>query len=324
VKVETIPIDRIDIGERRRRDYGDIGALAKGIERVGLLEPIIVERNGKKDRFRLICGERRLKAIQLLRRPTIDAQLLEYLSEAELRDIELEENENRKALTERERTLTFEASEKLLGQAKRAAAVISNAPLEKDPRGRKSDHGAAKTEIADALGVSHAAIRRAEQHVATVEQFPFMKAGKWRQSDVLRIRERIEELPQTERDDAAGVIGCAKLMDPDMAVTLVENLASKQPEERKQIYDLSKSADSRDKSLALTKAAELPPMPDPRLGILENILKSLQAAIKPFPDDPLTPELIQIHSTVRTVKNKVEAVSFDARRNRTQTGATVQ
>jgi ParB family chromosome partitioning protein len=253
MKIVDVPLNEIEVGERRRQDYGDIGALAKGIERVGLREPIIVDRNGKKNHYRLVAGERRLRAASMLKWPTIPAQLVEHLSETELRDIELEENENRKPLTECERTRTFTSAKRLVDSAKRAAQLISQGPCEKDPRGRKPRDGAAKIDIAAALGVSHQTIRNAEQQIETAQRFPFMQTGNWRQSDVLRIRERIEELPEEEREQAAGVLGCAKLLDPDMAVDLMENLGAKTLRERQEIYELSRSDDPREISLALTE-----------------------------------------------------------------------
>jgi ParB family chromosome partitioning protein len=311
VNIVEVPLGQIQIGERRRQDFGDIDGLAKGIKRVGLLEPIIVESNGGEYRYRLVVGERRLRAAWLLGWKTIPAQLREHLSEAELRDIELEENENRKSLTERERTRTFESSKKLVENAKRAVEVLAQSAPKVSTGGRPAEPASTRA-VAEALGIDRRTVDRAEQHVETAERFPFMQAGKWRQSDVLRIRERIAELPEEEHEQAAGVLGCAKLLDPDMAVELMENLGAKNPQERQEIYELSRSTDPRDISLALTKAANLPPMPDRRLGIIDNALHVLNAAIRPFPKDPLTPRFISIVSELQAVRLQVKEVSYDA------------
>ena len=58
---QTRPIDEIIVGERVRRDMGDIEALAASIDEIGLLNPIVVTPDG-----RLLCGERRLLAAKLL------------------------------------------------------------------------------------------------------------------------------------------------------------------------------------------------------------------------------------------------------------------
>ena len=322
MEVVEIPIEQIEVGERRREDFGDIDALAKGIQRVGLLEPIIVDRNGKKDRYRLIAGERRLRAVGMLKWKTVPACLREHLTDAQMRDIELEENENRKSLTDRERARDFASSKKLVENAKRAAEVLNQAESKpRSPQGGRPSQSDSTRAVAAALGTSQSSVIRAEQHVETAEKFPFMQAASWRQSDVLRVRERIEELPTEEREAAADVLGCAKLLDPSKAVELVENITAKKPEERKVIYDLAQSEDPRKRSLALTEAAKLPPMPDPRLGILDNALRFVNAAIKPYPADPLTPQLIQIRSELQKVRAAVKEVSYDARRVQ---GGTVQ
>src|SRR5262249_784353 len=62
----TLPLDRIIVGERHRKDMGDIAALAASIAEVGLLQPIAVTFDGY-----LIAGERRLRAVELLGWKTI-------------------------------------------------------------------------------------------------------------------------------------------------------------------------------------------------------------------------------------------------------------
>jgi ParB/Sulfiredoxin domain len=50
-------IDEITVGERHRRDLGNIDALAASIREIGLLHPIVIAPDG-----RLIAGVRRLRA----------------------------------------------------------------------------------------------------------------------------------------------------------------------------------------------------------------------------------------------------------------------
>lgn len=166
--------------------------------------------------------------------------------------------------------------------------------------------------VADAIGVNRATIQRAEKHVETAENFPFMRG--WRQSEVLAAREKLENIPEAERDDAVGVITCAKLMDPATAVELLENIAAKTSTKRVELYGLSKSEDPRDRSKALSYAAELPPLADPRINAVESALAALSRATNPYPHDPLTPEFLKVAGELRRLKKLVEAVSYDARR----------
>ena len=321
--IKEVPVEKIEVGERRRIDYGDIAGLARGIAKVGLLEPIIVDRNGDPNVYRLVAGERRLRAVLSLNWPTIPAQLRETLTEEELREIELEENENRKSLTEQERRRSFLSSKKLVENAKKAGEILSVLGTDKPlPRGHAPKHGTSREAIATDIGTTVNTLRKAEKHVEAAERFPFLQGADWRQSDALRITERLEELPEPERDLACGVLSCAKLLDPALAVTLVENIIAKKPVERQEIYQLSTSEDPRQQSLALTKAAQLPPMPDPRLGVLDNVLRILQAAIKPFPNDPITPRLKEVRTEIQKIRASVKEVSFDAQRD--SKGETVQ
>jgi ParB family chromosome partitioning protein len=52
-----LAIESVIVGERHRRDLGDLDALAANIKDTGLLRPIVVRRDGT-----LIAGERRLRA----------------------------------------------------------------------------------------------------------------------------------------------------------------------------------------------------------------------------------------------------------------------
>ena len=58
---DTRHIDPIIVGERRRRDMGDVDGLAASIAEIGLLHPIVINSQGE-----LIAGERRLGAVQQL------------------------------------------------------------------------------------------------------------------------------------------------------------------------------------------------------------------------------------------------------------------
>ena len=53
-KPEAIAVSSITVGVRHRHDIGDLTSLAKSIEDVGLLHPIVVDQSGA-----LIAGEPR-------------------------------------------------------------------------------------------------------------------------------------------------------------------------------------------------------------------------------------------------------------------------
>lgn len=101
--MNKIHIDEIIVGSRFRKDLGDIAALAKSIETIGLLQPI-----GINEQHRLIFGERRLRAFQFLGRKEIPVRVIKMES---VLHGEYAENEVRKDFTASERVAIGEAIE---------------------------------------------------------------------------------------------------------------------------------------------------------------------------------------------------------------------
>jgi ParB/Sulfiredoxin domain len=58
---QVLPIARITVGTRHRKDLGDIAGLAASIDDIGLLHPITVDEEN-----RLLAGARRLAACKSL------------------------------------------------------------------------------------------------------------------------------------------------------------------------------------------------------------------------------------------------------------------
>lgn len=75
-RFEKIPIDKIKIGNRIRKEHKKIQMFAKSISSLGLLNPITVrdERNGT---FFLLAGFGRLKAHELLGMDKIMAHIVD-------------------------------------------------------------------------------------------------------------------------------------------------------------------------------------------------------------------------------------------------------
>ena len=88
-------IDSITVGVRHRRDLGDMTALMKSIEEVGLLQPVTVTPDGV-----LVCGLRRLEAMRRLGRRTLSVWVRSGISD-QLSHLlaQQDENEQRKPLS---------------------------------------------------------------------------------------------------------------------------------------------------------------------------------------------------------------------------------
>lgn len=96
-----VPIDKIDLSGRRRSEFGDVQDLADSIMEVGLVHPPVIR---KKDR-KLIGGERRIRAFQLLKCDIIPIMYREDMSDAQLKELEFRENFDRKEMTWQENVL---------------------------------------------------------------------------------------------------------------------------------------------------------------------------------------------------------------------------
>ena len=88
-------IDSITVGVRHRKDPGDLNALMRSIEEVGLLQPVTITPDGV-----LICGWRRLEALRRLGRRTLNVWVRSGISD-QLSHLlaQQDENEQRKPLS---------------------------------------------------------------------------------------------------------------------------------------------------------------------------------------------------------------------------------
>lgn len=185
-------ISAITVSERRREDMGDIAGLAESIRKHGLLHPIVVDASGL-----LVAGERRLRAMQSLGKPWIEVKQLGELSEAELREIELEENLRRKDLTEAERSRTLV---RLVEAAREVAETCTESvQVSKPTRGPSVTSGSYR-DISQRTGVPVATIRDAEQHVAAVERYPELEPLP--QSTAIKSAKELDAAPAASRDEA--------------------------------------------------------------------------------------------------------------------------
>lgn len=87
--VRDVDISKIRIGDRFRRQVGDLSNLADSIERIGLLQPVLID-----GRHNLIAGMRRIRAFESLGRTSIPC--IVYTEMPPIPDCEIDENVRRK------------------------------------------------------------------------------------------------------------------------------------------------------------------------------------------------------------------------------------
>lgn len=92
-----VNISDLVIEDRQRKDLGAVDELAESIKLRGLINPITIAP--LEDGYKLIAGERRVRAHEALGRSKVEARLFEDLSPRDQQLIELEENIKRKQLS---------------------------------------------------------------------------------------------------------------------------------------------------------------------------------------------------------------------------------
>ncbi|MBC8453443.1 ParB N-terminal domain-containing protein [PVC group bacterium] len=86
-----VPLDTIIIKERVREEIGNLDSLMKSMQKHGQLNPVTLSRENE-----LIAGHRRLLAAKEMGWQYIDVSIVDYSTDIEKLELELEENIHRK------------------------------------------------------------------------------------------------------------------------------------------------------------------------------------------------------------------------------------
>jgi hypothetical protein len=162
-----------------------------------------------------------VETARLLRRPrspAVDVRSLGELTETERREIELEENLQRKDLT------VLERSKMLVRLAETAQQIdLEQAqPCGESPRGQFSEQPGSRRRAAERIGVPEKTIREAQQHVE-IKQYHALEA-----------REKLERIPASDRQAAIALVSQPGV-PPKSAIQLLGNLAAMPAHERERV-----------------------------------------------------------------------------------------
>jgi len=190
--VVTLPVASIKIGNRYRKDMGDLFSLAQSIKELGLLQPIAVDKE-----HRLIYGERRLMAHIALERETILARIIEV--DALL--AEQAENEVRKAFTPSERVAIAAAIEEVIGNRKGQRTDKATAQL---PQNFGEVNGKETAQIAaKAAGFGNAETYRQAKAVVKEGATELVQAVDKGEIAISTAAKLVKASPETQREAVA-------------------------------------------------------------------------------------------------------------------------
>lgn len=149
----------IRIGERYRKDMGDIEGLARSMNEIGLLHPVAIDAD-----YRLIAGERRILAARLLGWESIDAHFVDLEN---LLQGERDENAVRKDFAPSEAVAIGRALEPLEREAARERQLAGQPSVN-----FTEGSGQALDKVASTVGMSRPTYAKAQEVVEAAEQEP--------------------------------------------------------------------------------------------------------------------------------------------------------
>lgn len=165
--MKMVLVSEVVIGDRCRKDLGDIEALARSIVEVGLLHPIVLTPD-----YELVAGERRLEAYNHLGLAEIEATVVDNLADAlALAQAQQDENTCRKDFAPSEMVAMgkrLEVVEKPKAEAREKAGV-RHEPSGNLPQGAT---GETREKVAQAVGVSGRTYDKAKAVVEAAEEDP--------------------------------------------------------------------------------------------------------------------------------------------------------
>ena len=110
----SVPVEKIQPSRYQPRLHFDeqkLDELSQSIQQNGLIQPLTVRK--VDDGFELIAGERRLQAATQLGWTSINANIVDNLSEIDQLEMEIEENNQRKEFTDAELMEGYKRLQKL-------------------------------------------------------------------------------------------------------------------------------------------------------------------------------------------------------------------
>lgn len=205
-----IDINKIIVGDRIRKDFGDIQELAENIKKNGLLNPITIN-----NRHVLLAGERRLRACKLLGWSQVDVRMVE--SEDEAQDIEIELSEN----TVRRNFTGSELAEGIRRQMEIEAAKAKERmqyPMQTFAEGQK---GTARDKAAEQFGISGEQARKTlyvadNADLLDPADFADWDEGRLSTNKAYQRIKAAKEQAERERDDARDEIAALEKQNDEL------------------------------------------------------------------------------------------------------------
>lgn len=212
-----IPITKIQVRDRIRKDFGNIEELAKDIEQNGLINPPVVNKE-----YTLLAGERRLRACRMLGWEQIPVTMMDTRDAEHELNIEISENDCRKDFSKAERV---DYMYRLMRIEKEKARERQGERTDIQQKFAESDKGQARDKTAAAFGVSGETMRKEMQilenkDLLTPEDFSEWDEGRLSTNKAFqRVKAELERVKQ----EKAGASEALAALDKQVRETAEEN-----------------------------------------------------------------------------------------------------
>lgn len=154
-------VSEIKVGQRVRRELGDLSGLADSIAKLGLLHPIVVNVDGQ-----LVAGERRLRAVEQLGWTEVPVRVVDLDA---ILDAESDENTMRRDFTPSEAYAMAEALRER--EAAAAKARMIGAPHRSENVSER-DRGETRARVAAKVGLSFKTLEKVAEVIEAAEADP--------------------------------------------------------------------------------------------------------------------------------------------------------
>jgi ParB family chromosome partitioning protein len=212
-----IDIDKIVVGDRIRKDFGDIEELAEDIKENTLLNALVVTPSGNGDgTYLLIAGERRLRACKMLGYKAVPVNTVGVDDAEQALMMEISENECRKEFTKTER---LEYARRLAQLEKAKSEQGKRTDLAQDVV--QGERNRAANAVAQALGTNRETLRQ-EQFIADnadmldPADFADWDEGKLSTNKAYQRIKAAKEQAERERDDARDEIAALEKQNDEL------------------------------------------------------------------------------------------------------------
>jgi ParB-like chromosome segregation protein Spo0J len=252
--VIELPLAQVIVGERIRKDLGDLGDLTDSLRELGILNPLTLGPGNQ-----LIAGQRRLKVAEALGWETVPCRVFPTFAEGSLAAAKAEHDENqcRKDFTPSEAAAWLKANKPRLdaeGQARRLAASAHGAKGGRPKRGenpapkkgaRKNKHAGEALAVAGKVtGMSRGKLAGAVEVTEAAEKDPTLSDVVAEMDRTGKVAPAVEEVRRRQGKDkvskakparkplsVAAVRDHINALDLNDRVELVEVMFGKCPED---------------------------------------------------------------------------------------------